>query len=288
MSYKRYIHSIGRWARRILPVLCVFLFAAGYGAGVVLPQRPDGDHTAVREFKVVAQSMPRAAGIGLLDVQHQFWYTAAGALLAVWLLDFVSRRMPARTWRERSEVVLALGSVLWLAGWGWTQTTGWQGQLFLPPHHTVGVGSAQVPMVTFTEFAIPPAPNGPGRSLIMRVQVNGGPATISEQTPIHVQGWILRPRWYGGIVTLSDGTRLYFGGDDTQTATVDGERVQITLDVETLDVETMPPVPAIVDRYAIIAATFDPGARVRRLGLIVVLLGSVLWFLSGQNSSTSE
>lgn len=277
MSYKRCLGLVGRWGRHVVAILCIFLLAAGHIAAATLPQRPDGDHTAVREFETVAQTMPQAAGVGLLDMRHQFWYTAAGALLAVWLLDVALRRLPARTWRTRSEMVLALGGLLWLAGWGWTQTTGWQGHLFVPPHHTVGVGPAQIPTVVFKQFTIPPAPDGPGRSLTMQVQVNGEPATISEQNPLHVQGWVLRPRWYGGIVRFSDETQLYFGGDGTQTTTVDGETVRVTLDVETLDVEIVSPMPATVDRYAVLAATFDPGANVRRLGVVVLFLGGVLW-----------
>lgn len=271
---------VERWKRRLwrymLPMLCVCLLMVGHAAATELPQRPDGDRTALQEFWVRAQTMPWFNDVGLLDVRHQFWYTAAGALLALWIVDDMLRRWPVRSRRAWGGIVLALGGLLWLAGWGWTQTTGWQGQLFLPPHHTVGLGPAQIPTVAFSEFVVPPAPDGPGRSLTMRVQVNGEPTTMSEQRPITVQGWHLRPRWYGGVVTLPDGRSLYFGGDGTQTAVVGGEAVQITLDVETLRVETVPSVPASVERYAIIAARFDPGAPIRRLGLIVVLLGSVL------------
>lgn len=261
--------------RYVIPLVCIVLLAVGSLAAQYLPQRPDGDGTAVAEFQTTVQQFPLAAQLGLLDVRHQFWYTLAGALLAVWLLDRMLRRWPgsASTRPRWSELLLYAGGLLWLAGWGWTQTTGWQDHLFVPPAHTVGLGPAHTPTLTFEEFLVPPAPDGPGRSLTMRVRVNDEPVTVSEQNPLFVQGWVIHPRWYGGLVRLPTGDAIYFGGDGTRTIALDGQDVTITVDVETLAVRTEPQIDAEAERYAIITAHFDPGAPLRRVAVVVLVAG---------------
>jgi len=264
---------------RLLAWACLWLLALGGGAAHLWPQRPDGDATALAEYQSVRARHPVADALGLLDVRRAFWYNVAGAGLAVWLLDRLLAGRP-RSWQEWGNTLARAGGLVWLAGWGWTQTVGWQGDLFLAPGQRAWVGEVAPLSVQFVEFVVPPAPAGPGRALHMALAVNNVPVEISTRRPYRQGGWTLVPRWYGGMVELG-GTPLYFGASGTRVAELpDGRTVTVTLELERLRARTAPPVPAQATWYAIVRARYDPGHRLRLVGGLGVAVAAV--FMGGE------
>lgn len=266
-----------RWQNGI-PAMLVVGLTIGMLAQLMLPQRPDGDTATLALYRDNEHAAPIIARLGLLDVDDAFWYNLSGALLAVWIIDRLLRRRARREQRDTGRLVMLIGGLVWCAGWGWTQTTGWHGELFMRNGRAVGLGPAHTPTLEFERFTVPPAPDGPGRALTMRLSVDGRPYTARADAPLRTRGWIIRPHWYGGLVHLPDGTGLHFGLDGTQRTTLaDGRTVEVTLDIETLAVQTEPPIAVEVERFAVISAVFDPGRWLRRLGLVGVVLGGGWW-----------
>ncbi len=246
----------------------------GEAAQALLPQRPDGDATALAEFT------QHTAGtfwqqMGMLNVREQFWYALAGALLALWLVDWLLQG----GWRRWPHILAALGGLLWLSGWMWNMTAGWQGRLFLAPETTISLprgGHA----LTFERFLTPPAPDGEGRALHLRVRWDGEPFELREQAPLWRDGWLVRPRWYGAVVWLGEDAH-YFGGDGAQYVRLpDGRLATVQVDIETLSTtinptNQVPPVRAAW--YAVLDATYMPGRWLMWAGWAGMASGAALW-----------
>ena len=267
-----------------LLVLCVAALVFGSLAVRYWPQRPDGDATALAEFSGKLVEHPTAARLGLLDVRRAFWYNLAGAVLAVWALNELLAT-PLRLDRSSlARAALLSSGLLWLTGWGWTQSTGWWGDLFLAPGQSGLAGTSGDLEVTFQEFLVPPAPSGPGRALSMRVAVNGKPVEIAVRRPYRQGGWRVEPHWYGGVVQLAGAPPLYFGRSESQaTVLPDGRRIVVTLDMETLTVSTAPPVPVTVIWFAVVRAAYDPGRPLRQVGLLGLIASGAAFVITGGN-----
>ncbi|MDQ7029992.1 MAG: hypothetical protein Q9O62_09575 [Ardenticatenia bacterium] len=262
----------------LFPWACLWLLVLGGSAAHLWPQRPDGDTTALAEFQSVRARHPTASALGLLDVRHAFWYNAAGAGLGIWLLDRLLASGRPRHWREWRGALVRAGGLIWLVGWGWTQTAGWQGDLFLAPGQVAQIGEVVPLSVQFSGFVVPPAPAGPGRELRMALTVNGTPVEISTREPHRQGGWTLVPRWYGGMVTLGESAPLYFGASGTRAITLSGgQRMTVTVEVESLRVLTVPPRPARAAWYAVVRARYDPGHQVRLIGALGSVVAVMLW-----------
>jgi len=108
--------------------------------------------------------------LGLLDVREQFWYALAGSLLVLWLVDWLLRG----GWRRWPHVLAALGGLLWLGGWMWNMTAGWQGRFFLSPETTMPLPRGGHALM-FEQFLTPPAPTGEGRVLHLRIRWDDEP-----------------------------------------------------------------------------------------------------------------
>lgn len=266
-----------RAARRILlPALTLLL--AGTLLALWLPQRPDGDLTAIAQFDA-------RVGDGLLHrLRMSFLLNLAGALVG-WAalvegLAVVARGRP-RTWAEAARWALWGGLLLALVGWGWNRSRGWEGELFLAPGDRVPVGPEQRPLLRFERFTLPPAPDGPGRALQMVLTVDDRSWQVSEALPYRGQGWTFAPRWYGALVSAPAlRAPIYFGASGIQTVTRrDGREATVEVDLDRLAYRVEPPLPEgppRVEYYAILRARFAPGTGLLRLGLGVALGGALL------------
>ncbi len=241
---------MNRWTRRALLIGAI---GWGIGGAVVLafPQFPDGDSTAQAQF---------VAWYGTAwqyYVRSSWLWNLAGAVFAWGVVGAGLTAWRTRAWRRA--VVAAVSLLLW-GGWAVNQTIGWQGELFLTPDGAVPLSDSQT-VIAFDHFLIPPAPDGAGRALQMRLTVNGQPYTIDQSTPYRGNGWSVTPRWYGAVVThpLRD-EPLYIGGSGTQEIALnDGQRVKLTIRVETLELSSEPRVDGwTIRHYAIVGATYAP------------------------------
>ncbi|MGH2544015.1 MAG: hypothetical protein ACRDIB_14535 [Ardenticatenaceae bacterium] len=281
--------SLERLARLSLLLGIVGLLVGALLASIV-PQRPDGDVTALARFDA---QYDRAA---LHQIHHAFWWNLSGALVAWGLLERLIRTTCSRTtfpkgrsrWyvlrftfheRRWAHPLLLAGLLIVWSGWAWNQSRGWQGELFLEPGVQSALGVDQNPRLTFGRFLVPPAPDGPGRALALRLIVDGQAHDIAEVSPYRSDGWILQPQWYGVTVESKELTKpLFFGGTGTQTAALrSGERVSVSLDAETLEAHTLPPLSDLEAHYhAILSARFAPGDRLILPGLGMTAAGALL------------
>ncbi|MBA3533172.1 MAG: hypothetical protein H0T73_14730 [Ardenticatenales bacterium] len=168
--------------------------------------------------------------------------------------------------------------MLW-SGWAWNQTRGWQGELFLEPGVTTRLGVDGTPVVTFSHFLIPPAPDGAGRVLALTLLVDGQRHDIAEATPYRGAGWALVPRWYGATVQGEAlPAPLFFGASGTQrTILRDGRAITVTLNVDSLRLSTEPAIDGLsATHHAILRARFAPGAPLKGAGMALMGLGLLL------------
>ncbi len=262
-----------------------------------LPQRPDGDATALAHFDAQYRNTP------LHNIRHTPWLNLSGALLAWGLLAHLlhgkdeggrmkdengkdeGRRMkdesrhPSSLILHPSLTLILLGLLLAWSGWAWNQTRGWQGELFLEPGVAMPLGVDQRPTVEFSHFLIPPAADGPGRALSLRLLVEGHPYDISEAAPFQDEGWTLTPRWYGATLRSDALTApLFFGGDGTQRATLrSGGKIEVTVDIESLEYSSHPPLDNLhITHHAILLARFAPGQPLQWAGLLLAALATLL------------
>lgn len=270
---------------RSLLAVALFLLIASLLVPLALPQRPNADLSAVAAFDAAAQArfgrwLPLVAALGLLDVRHAIWPNLGGALLALWALDLLlgssSPQHSALKTQNSELTLLALGLLVALAGWGWERTRGWWGEFFLTPEAAAPLGPDGQPVLAFEHFDRPPAPDGPGRALAMTIRLDSRRVHISAGAPLHTNGWIIRPHWYGGVVRLTDGTALFFGLDGTQALLVRGEPVTVTLDISSLDATVVPSQPHEVGRFAVVRARYAPGRELRLVGLGIMAIGATL------------
>lgn len=272
---------------RPLVVLALFLLIASLLLPLLLPQRPDGDNSAIAAFDAEAQArfgrwLPLVAALGLLDLRHAVWPNLAGALLALWSLDLLLTTLgpqpsaPSPQPPRLSAALFALGLLIALTGWGWERSRGWWGELFLTPGAVAPLGPDRRPALAFERFDQPPEPSGPGRALTMTIRLDGETLQISAGRPHRVGGWTVRPHWYGGVVQLTDGPPLFFGLSGTKSVVVHGEPVTVTLNITSLDATIAPPRPYKVTRFAVIRARYAPGAELRLIGLGLMALAATL------------
>ncbi len=225
---------------RLALIVGGIVWAVGWGLLFTYPQFPDGDSTAQQQFV-------NWYGSGWQhQIRHAWWWNLGGALLAWGLIRLLFSRGGVR-------LFAATGLVL-LGWWGYGQTMGWQGKLFLAPEAPTRLADSQT-YITFEQFVIPPAPDGVGRALQMRLLVNGEPVEISEATPYRGNGWTVRPEWYGAVVShphLDD--PLYIGASGTAIIRLrDGREVVLEVNVETLSITSTPSLPDwTIDYYAIV------------------------------------
>lgn len=227
---------------RLALIVGGILWAVGWGLFFAFPQFPDGDSTAQQQFV-------NWYGLGWHNqIRQAWWWNLSGAVLAWGLIGLLFSGKVIHLF-----AVMALVMVGW---WGYGQTIGWQGDLFLAPHMPTRLADSQT-MITFEQFVIPPAPDGAGRALQMRLLVNGQPIEISEATPYRGNGWTVRPKWYGAVVShpLLD-EPLYIGASGiTTTHLRDGREVALDVNIETLSITSTPPLPDwTIDYYAIVTA----------------------------------
>lgn len=219
------------------------LWMLGWGLLLAVPQYPDGDSTAQQQFV-------SWYGLGWYhQIRHAWWWNLAGALLAWGLIGFLVSNSRKR--------LIALIGLLVVGGWGYGQTVGWQGDLFLAPGTPSRLADSQT-YLTFERFLIPPASDGVGRALEMQITVNGQGYTISEAHPYRGNGWTVRPRWYGAVVRhpLLD-EPIYIGATGSQSVRLtDNRDVMLTVNVEALTVASDPPLSEwTIAYYAIVRAT---------------------------------
>ncbi len=229
---------------RLAVIIGGLLWLAGWGLVLAFPQFPDGDQTAQQQFI-------SWYGTGwFYQVRHAWWWNLAGAVLAWGVVGILFEGGRKR--------VLAMIGLLVVGVWGYGQTIGWQGELFLAPDTPIRLADSQT-IIAFERFIILPAPDGAGRALEMEISVNGQPHIISEANPYRSNGWTVRPRWYGAIIRhplLQD--PLYIGATGTHPVRLnDGQDVTLTVNVETLLVTSEPPLPDwTIEYYAIVKATY--------------------------------
>lgn len=262
---------LARWARGVGGVG----LALGWLLLVTLPQRPDGDLTTLAFFDA------RHPASALHRVREALWLNLAGACFA-WgvlhaCLHTLRRGRPLR-WLF---LLVQVGLLVTWAGWAWNQTRGWQGELFLESGIAVPLGVDRSPTLTFERFLVPPAPDGQGRSLPLRLGVDGVAHEISATAPYHGAGWSLTPIWYGVTVSGPElATPLFFGGDGTQEAALHaGGRATVTVAAGTLTVTSQPPLALNASYHAILRARFAPGEPLHRAGILLLVGagGGWLW-----------
>lgn len=261
---------LARWAWGVGGVGLV----VGWLLLVILPQRPDGDLTTLAFFDARYPASP------LHRVREAVWLNVAGALFGWGVFHSLLQTLQRRPLRWFF-LALPLGLLVAWTGWAWEQTRGWQGDLFLEPGIAVPLGVDRTPTVTFERFLVPPAPDGPGRALPMRLWVDGVAHTLSAMAPYHGASWTLTPIWYGVTVSGPDlATPLFFGEDGRQEANLrTGERVIVTVETATLTVASQPPQDLDASYHAILRARFAPGEQLQQVGifLLVGAAGGWLW-----------
>jgi hypothetical protein len=229
---------------RLVVIMGGLVWLAGWGLVLAFPQFPDGDQTARQQFI-------SWYGTGwLYQVRHAWWWNLAGAVLAWGLVNFLFENRPKR--------IFAIVGLLIVGVWGYGQTIGWQGELFLASDTPTRLADSQT-FIAFERFTIPPAPDGAGRALEMEILVNGKPYIISEANPYRGGGWTVRPRWYGAVVhhpSLDE--PLYVGATGSHSVRLNnGQNVTLQVNVETLTVTSDPPLSDwTIDYYAIVIATY--------------------------------
>jgi hypothetical protein len=220
------------------------LWLLGWLLVLAFPQLPDGDSTARTQFL-------EWYGAGWHhQVRQAWWWNLSGALFAWGCVGWLFT--PTRT------RLLALLGLLLVGVWGYSQTIGWQGDLFLAPNTPTRLADSQT-VITFQRFTIPPAPDGAGRALEMNLWVNGQAYTVSEATPYQGNGWTVRPKWYGAAVThpqLAD--PLYIGASGITPAHLsNGQTVSLQVNIETLTLTSDPPLADFtINYYAIVTAEY--------------------------------
>jgi hypothetical protein len=163
------------------------------------------------------------------------------------------------------------------SGWAWNQTRGWQGELYLEPGVEKLLGVDQKPTIIFERFLLPPAPDGAGRALLLRLLVGGQPYDIAALMPYKGASWTLTPRWYGAILKAKGGyllQPLFFGASGASEGLLgDGREVKVTVNVEALTVSSIPPLEEVeLTHYAILYARFAPGDGLLRLGTVMLMM----------------
>jgi hypothetical protein len=245
-----------------------------------VPQRPDGDATALLRFDIHydGSSAPH-------QVRSMFWYNLAGALFAWGLLDrlwwsasaVVRRRLRgAGSW---GVLLLWAGLLVMWGGWAWNQSRGWQGELYLEPGAPLALGVDRTPEVAFSHFLIPPAAEGTGRALALRLLVDGEAHDVSEAEPYRRAGWTVRPLWFGATVqSRAFAEPVSLGGSGSQRVALRwGGHTTVEVDVETLEARsTIPLADMKVTRHAILTACFAPGDPLQRSGAAMLALGALL------------
>ena len=240
-----------------------------------IPQRPDGDLTAISLF-VAAHG-----DSSWHTLRNAWWLNGAGAALIAALLATLLRQ--TERWGGRELLTLAV--LLGLSGWLWQQTRGWDGTLYLEPDQPVALGVDGRPTVTFEGFSLPPAASGEGRALSMRLTVEEQNVSMADGTPLRFEGWTLEPRWFGATVEAPElPSPLFFGESGSRrVALTDGRTVELTVDIETLAVESMPPLDRIATHHhAIVAARFVPAAWLQWLALLLGAAGALAWLWETQ------
>jgi hypothetical protein len=229
--------------------------------------------TAGERHNAKAQRIKDAKGF--LGEQHG--YTGNDAVLRP------SSLIPHPSSRSAFRICFWAALLLAWSGWAWNQSRGWQGELFMEPMLAVPLGEDARPTVAFDRFLVPPAPEGEGRALALRLLVDGRAHDIAATSPYQSRGWTIEPQWYGATVAAPDlAAPLFFGGDGTQTATLlDDSRATIIVDVETLETTSDPPLDSLTARHhAILRARFAPGDALLRVGLALAAAALVLALLA--------
>lgn len=226
---------------RLALIVGGLLWLVGWGLLLTFPQLPDGDSTARQQF---IQWYGTAWNH---QIRHAWWWNFGGALLAWGWVGFL--------FGDGRKRLLAIMGLLLVGAWGYSQTIGWQGDLFLAPHTPTRLADSQT-LVTFEQFTFPPAPDGAGRALKMDLLVNGNRYEISEAAPYRGNGWTVRPKWYGAVLThplLEE--PLYIGATGTTNVRLrDGQALSVMVNVETLSVTSDPPLTDwSIDYYAIVS-----------------------------------
>lgn len=284
--------------------LAVLLLAGSLLLPLVFPQRPDADATAIAAFEATSQArfgryLPLVTALGFLDVRHAAWPNLAGAVVALWTLDRLITAFTTRPTSHREQlpsaiamrtdalraslpsILALLGLLVALTGWGWERSRGWWGELYLAPGTSTALGPDSQPMLLLAGFVRPPAAHGPGRALEVTIRLDGRVARASEPAPLRHAGWVVQPRWYGGLVELAGEPALFFGESGSRSVVVAGTPTSVTLAVDTLEAAVTPQHSYRTGHYAVIRARYAPGARLRILGL-VVLAGATLYRLGRQ------
>ncbi len=280
------------WASRAALTAGAMGLLLGWFLLATVAQRPDGDLTALAQFDA---RYPRAGW------QHHardaLWLNVAGVLVAWGALgELLSSLEAARETKDEGRrtnfrvgwVLVWAGVLVAWSGWAWNQSRGWEGELFLEQRSRLKLGEDARPTVVFSRFVVPPAPDGTGRALALRLVVDGREYEISEEMPYREGGWMIGPRWYGATVKGPElAEPLFFGGDGTQTATLrDGGTAEVTADVESLEVSSRPPLNGLrAEHHAILTARFAPGDGLARVGALVVAVGLVLALALGRYNS---
>ena len=257
----------------------------GYGLIYFFPQQPDGDITALMQFEIQNGNHPFSS------VHRAFWLNLAGALFAWGALGYFLRqvvlllqppffcRMSGPAIRQWAVLLMWAGLLVMWSGWAWNQTRGWQGTLFLETGSETPLGVDKRPSVRFERFLLPPAPDGVGRALQLRLFVDHLPHDISEAHPYQGAGWTLKPHWYGLTVkSKALPQALFFGtSGSTQALLKDGRSVTVTVQTAPLSTTSSPPLPDLqVSYHAIVQARFAPGVPLQQIGLLIVLVGAVV------------
>lgn len=270
---------------RPLLLFALLLLVASLLLPSLVPQRPDGDATAVAAFDEVVRGRfgawaPILSALGLLDLRHAVWPNLAGVVVALWGLDALFRMLlPGPSGRPRlnaARLLFVAGLLLALVGWGWERSRGWWGELFLAPETVAPLGPDAKPAIEFVRFDIPPTPAGAGRALVMTVRLDGEIYQINATRPLRVGGWTVQPHWFGAVIRFPDAPPLFFGASGTQSTLVDGRTLTVTVDVTTLRTTVVPPRPHEVSHYAILRARYAPGAGLRLSGLTLMAAGAAL------------
>ena len=280
------------WASRVALVVGAAGLLLGWLLVTTVAQRPDGDLTALAQF----DAQYPAAG-WQHHARSALWLNVAGALVAWGALSALLSSLNAagKTKDEGQRTNFRIGWVLvWVgvlaawSGWAWNQSRGWEGELFLEPGAGLKLGEDARPTVVFSRFVVPPAPDGPGRALALRLVADGREYEISEGRPYRENGWTIGPRWYGATVKGPElAEPLFLGGDGTQTATLrDGATAEVTVDVESLEVSSRPLLDGLrAEHHVILRARFAPGDGLARVGALVAAVGLVLALGLGRYNS---